>query len=257
MKKLTILLFVLIPLFCNAQNKWFIYLQGGPNLSFIYTKDINNPQTKEPAIWGNGSEYAIPYYPCNKLKFGGTCGIGVKYEMHENWALNMSINFSQKGGRGHFDKYILTNDYYGLHPDARWCDAYQRSNPIAIYDIDANIYYTYQYLTIPLHCQWQFKGFFIHAGMFLAVPLNCFTYSSFYLDSKICSHHINFSYLKYKIDFGIICGLGYKFTITEKNFIVAEITSNTSLPKGSYPWGKYPHKNQCFDLLLKYERRLK
>lgn len=250
MKRITILLFVLIPLFCNAQNKWFIYLQGGPNLSFIYTKDINNPQTKEPAIWGNGSEYAIPYYPCNKLKFGGTCGIGVKYEMHENWALNMSINFSQKGGRGHFDKYILTNDYRS-NPIA--------INPIAIYDIDANIYYTYQYLTIPLHCQWQFKGFFIHAGMFLAVPLNCFTYSSFYLKSKICSHHVNLSNIanNYKIDFGIICGLGYKFTITEKNFIVAEITSNTSLPKGSDPWRKYPHRTQCFDLLLKYERRLK
>ena len=89
--------------------------------------------------------------------------------------------------------------------------------------------------------------------MFLAVPLNCFTYSSFYLDSKICSHHINFSYINYKIDFGIICGLGYKFTITEKNFIVAEITSNTSLQ----PWRTLPQKTQCFDLLLKYERRLK
>ena len=58
-------------------------------------------------IWGRGSWFSTPKYPCNKLKFGGTFGIGVKYEMHKNWALKMSVNFSQKGGRGHIDKYEL------------------------------------------------------------------------------------------------------------------------------------------------------
>ena len=74
MKKIVLFLLILhLCLFFRvyAQNKWFIYLQGGPNLSFIYNSKVDNP-----VIWGRGSWFSIPRYPCNKLKFGGTCGIG-------------------------------------------------------------------------------------------------------------------------------------------------------------------------------------
>ena len=256
MKKIVLFLLILhLCLFFRvyAQNKWFIYLQVGPNLSFIYNSKVDNP-----VIWGRGSWFSIPLYPCNKLKFGGTCGIGVKYEMHANWALKMSVNFSQKGGRGHINKYELYDKGgYDVGLSSGYSDP-----PVAVYDIDADIYFTYQYLTIPLQCQWQFKGFFINAGMFLAVPLNSFTYSTFDLNGKECTYNENLSnrHFNRKIDFGIICGLGYKFTITEKDFIVAELTSNTSLlaAEKKYEGGVVRnHKPQCFDLLLKYERRLK
>ena len=204
-----------------------------------------------PVIWGRGSWYSIPKYPCNRLKFSD--------EMHENWALKMSVNFSQKGGRGHIDKYELYNNGgYDVGLSNGYIDP-----PIAVYDIDADIYFTYQYLTVPLQCQWQFKGFFINAGMFLAVPLNSFTYSAFDLNGQEYRYKEDLSKNRFnrKIDFGIICGLGYKISITEKDFIVAEITSNTSLIavekdiiRGGVSWN---HKPQCFDLLLKYERRLR
>ncbi len=198
-----------------------------------------------PVIWGRGSWYSIPKYPCNRLKFSGTFGIGVKYEMHENWALKMSVNFSQKGGRGHIDKYELYNNGgYDVGLSNGYIDP-----PIAVYDIDADIYFTYQYLTVPLQCQWQFKGFFINAGMFLAVPLNSFTYSAFDLNGQEYRYKEDLSKNRFnrKIDFGIVCGIGYKFIITENDLIVVELTSNTSLlgVEKDFDGGvRRTHKNQ-------------
>ena len=111
-------------------------------------------------------------------------------------------------------------------------------------------------------CQWQLKGFFVNAGMFLAVPVSSFTYSTFDLNGQEYRYKEDLSQNRFnrKIDFGIVCGVGYKFMLTEKNFIVVELTSNTSLlgVEKDFDGGvRRNHKNQCFDLLLKYERRLK
>ncbi|MBR4155962.1 MAG: outer membrane beta-barrel protein [Bacteroidales bacterium] len=269
MKRL-FMLFILSVLSMNtfAQNdngKLWISAQGGIMFSNVYSyRGLNyNREYDEHVLWAyesNPSQPIVVFAPGNRFKAGAKLGLGLRYCFNESYSLILNFNYEQKGARGNVNRYEVFNGdgYYGLlsqgHVDT----------PIAVYDIDADIYFDYYYLTIPLCFEWQYNNrFFFNAGAYLAYQVKDYTYTEFYLNDELVGYSYDIDkereLVDSHIDYGLEYGIGYNLISTSKNRLSLLLSGSLGLApaedtdlRGISVRGT---KNHSFGLTLKYERK--
>ena len=239
MKRL-FMLFILSVLSMNtfAQNdngKLWISAQGGIMFSNVYScKGHNyNKEYDEHVLWAyesNPSQPIVVFAPGNRLRSGAKLGLGLRYWFN---------NYGYDGLPG----YVET--------------------PIAVYDIDADIYFDYHYLTIPLCFEWQFKRFFLNAGAYFAYQVKDCTHTEFYLNDELIGYSCDFDkereLVDTHIDYGLEYGIGYNLISTSKNRLSLMMSGSLGLApaedtdlRGIHVRGS---KNHSVGLTLRYERK--
>lgn len=268
MKRL-FLLFILSVLSMNtfAQNdngKLWISAQGGIMFSNIYShRGINyNREYDEHVLWAyesNPSQPIVVSAPGNRFKAGAKLGLGLRYCFNESYSLILNFNYEQKGARGKIDRYEVFNTY-GYYAQPYW----YVGTPIAVYDIDADIYFDYYYLTIPLCFEWQYNNrFFFNAGAYLAYQVKDYTYTEFYLNDELVGYSYDFDkeheLVDVHIDYGFEYGIGYNLISTSKNRLSLLLSGSLGLaPAEDTDLRGIPvraNKNHSVGLTLRYERK--
>ena len=246
----------------NDNGKLWISAQGGIMFSNIYSyRGFNyNREYDEHVLWAyesNPSQPIVVFAPGNRLRSGAKLGLGLRYCFNEHYSLILNFNYEQKGARGKINRYEVFNNYgYDGLPG-------YVETPIAVYDIDADIYFDYHYLTIPLCFEWQFKRFFLNAGAYFAYQVKDCTHTEFYLNDELIGYSCDFDKERELVDTHIDCGLeygiGYNLISTSKNRLSLMLSGSLGLVPaedtdllGIRVRGS---KNHSVGLTLRYERK--
>ena len=248
----------------NDNGKLWISAQGGIMFSNVYSdRGLNyNQEYDEYVLWAyetNPSQPEVVFAPGNRFKAGAKLGLGLRYCFNERYSLILNFNYEQKGARGKIDRYEM---FRGYGYDGVLANGHA-GTPIAAYDIDADIYFNYHYLTIPLCFEWQYKRFFLNAGAYLAYQVKDYTHTEFYLNDERIGYSYDFDkereLVDEHIDYGLEYGIGYNVISTSKNrlslmlsgslgFATAEHTDLVGIDlRGT--------KNHSIGLTLRYERK--
>jgi hypothetical protein len=242
MKQFLLYLFCLI--ICSnikaqeAPTKWTIGFKGGVSFGALRAAEKG---IKIPALYSSfQSEYQGAFLemdysitPFNSFRLGGLAGITVDYAWRKKLTIRAELNLEQKGISLNSANTII---------DGNFVDG--NNNPIIIYD---NIKFkrkaAHDYLNIPLIIQLDLdeeEQFYAEAGLYLALLLNSKT--AFNTERVVVSKRgdtgatvdsVNFKNIynapintpsgtldtkKYtkSLDYGIILGLGRRWTLGEK-----------------------------------------
>lgn len=248
----------------NDNGKLWISAQGGIMFSNVYSGRGHNYNREygEYVLWAdetNPLQPNIEYTPGNRFKIGAKLGLGLRYCFNEHYSLILNFNYEQKGARGKINRYEIFKDGQGYlllvngHADI----------PIAAYDIDADIYFDYHYLTVPLCFEWQYKRFFFNAGAYLAYQVKDYTHTEFYLNDNLIGYSCDFDkereLVDADIDYGLEYGIGYNIISTSKNRLSLMLSGSLGLAPaedtdllGIHVRGT---KNHSVGLTLRYERK--
>lgn len=248
----------------NNSGKLWVSAQGGLMFSNVYSyRGFNyNREYDEYVLWAdekNPLQPEVVYAPGNRFKAGAKLGLGLRYCFNERYSLIINFNYEQKGARGKVNRYEIFGDhgYNGVlaHGHA--------GTPIAAYDIDADIYFNYHYLTIPLCFEWQYKRFFLNAGVYLAYQVKDYTHTEFYLNDNLIGYSCDFDkereLVDADIDYGLEYGIGYNIVSTSKNRLSLLLSGSLGLAESENTdlvgITLRKHKNHSVGLTLRYERK--
>ena len=248
----------------NDNGKLLVSAQGGLMFSNVYSYRGNNYNREydEYVLWAyesNPSQPIIVFAPGNRFKAGAKLGLGLRYCFNERYSLILNFNYEQKGARGKINRYEI---FSGYGYDGLLSQVYVET-PIAAYDIDADIYFEYHYLTIPLCFEWQFKRFFLNAGAYLAYQVKDYTHTEFYLNDDLIGYSYDFDkereLVDADIDYGLEYGIGYNLISTSKNRLSIMLSGSLGLAPAEDTDMRgisvRSVKNHSVGLTLRYERK--
>ena len=270
MKRISILFILsILSMISFAQNdndggKLWVSAQGGLMFSNVYSdRGLNyNQEYDEYVLWAyeeNPSQPKVVFAPGNRFKAGAKLGFGLRYCFNERYSLIINFNYEQKGARGKVNRYEIFGDY-GYDGVLAHGHA---GTPIAAYDIDADIYFNYHYLTIPLCFEWQYKRFFLNAGAYFAYQVKDYTHTEFYLNDEIIGYSCDFDkereLVDEHIDYGLEYGIGYNIIFTSKNRLSLMLSGSLGFASAEYTDLRGVDlrgtKNHSVGLTLRYERK--
>ncbi len=248
----------------NDNGKLWVSAQGGIMFSNVYSVRGHNYNREydEYVLWANETNPLQPrvvFTPGNRLRSGAKLGLGLHYCFNERYSLILNFNYEQKGARGKINRYEI---FSGYGYDGLLSQGYVET-PIAVYDIDADIYFDYRYFVIPLCFEWQFKRFFLNAGAYLAYQVKDYTHTEFYLNDNLIGYSYDFDkergLVDADIDYGLEYGIGYNIISTSKNRLSLMLSGSLGLAPaedtdllGIHVRGT---KNHSVGLTLRYERK--
>lgn len=248
----------------NDNGKLWISAQGGLMFSNVYSdRGLNyNQEYDEYVLWAyeeNPSQPKVVFAPGNRFKAGAKLGLGLRYCFNERYSLIINFNYEQKGARGKVNRYEIFGDY-GYDGVLAHGHA---GTPIAAYDIDADIYFNYHYLTIPLCFEWQYKRFFLNAGAYFAYQVKDYTHTEFYLNDNLIGYSYDFDkergLVDADIDYGLEYGIGYNIISTSKNRLSLMLSGSLGLAPAEdtdlLGIDLRGTKNHSIGLTLRYERK--
>ena len=249
----------------NDNGKLWVSAQGGIMFSNVYSdRGYNyNREYDEYVLWAfetNPLQPNVEYTPGNRFKAGGKLGLGLRYCFNERCSLILNFNYEQKGACGKINRYEIFKDGYGY--DGLLANG-SVDTPIVAYDIDADIYFDYHYLTIPLCFEWQFKRFFLNAGAYLAYQVKDYTHTEFYLNEDLIGYSCDFDkereLVDADIDYGLEYGIGYNIISTSKNRLSLMLSGSLGLAEAENTdligVDLRGVKNHSVGLTLRYERK--
>lgn len=248
----------------NDNGKLWVSAQGGIMFSNVYSVRGHNynREYNEYVLWANETNPLQPrvvFTPGNGLRSGAKLGLGLHYCFNERYSLILNFNYEQKGARGKINRYEI---FSGYGYDGLLSQGYVET-PIAVYDIDADIFFDYHYFVIPLCFEWQFKRFFLNAGAYLAYQVKDYTHTEFYLNDNLIGYSYDFDkergLVDADIDYGLEYGIGYNIISTSKNRLSLMLSGSLGLAPaedtdllGIHVRGT---KNHSVGLTLRYERK--
>ena len=248
----------------NDNGKLWVSAQGGLMFSNVYSdRGFNyNKEYDEYVLWAyetNPLQPVVVFAPGNRFKAGAKLGLGLRYCFNERYSVILNFNYEQKGARGKINRYEI---FSGCGYDGLLSQGYV-DTPIAVYDIDADIYFDYHYLAIPLCFEWQFKRFFLNAGAYLAYQVKDYTHTEFYLNDDLIGYSYDFDkereLVDADIDYGLEYGIGCNLISTSKNRLSLMLSGSLGLAPAEYTdlRGIYVRgtKNHSVGLTLRYERK--
>lgn len=218
MKKTILLVFFLVNIATQAQNKIILSVSSGATFSNI-----------------RGNDFAEE----NKYDFNYVGGIGIEKPINNKISILTGLNYDNKSFKNEIDAAFFTNSM----------------DPFVFNEGTLKVKVTLQYISLPVLFRYYFDNeshFYINSGPYIGFFLNATTR----VDGDKINEDSNDIFKK--VDFGCSLGIGKKFKITDKNKLSIELRDNLGLLNISdVPvQGNGTVKTNSFNLILGYEFNL-